>query len=543
MRIAPKLPNETARLAAVHRSGMLDTLPERPFDDVTALVAQICGTPIALISLIDADRQWFKSRIGFDVAETGRDIAFCAHAINVPDQVLVVGDTHKDDRFRDNPLVTSPPSIRFYAGAPIVTADGFALGTVCALDSQPRQLTEKQIESLRALSRLVGDLLEHAQLGRQQLAQAANNGRKQLENLLALTMDGLDLKAFIDRDFTYKYVNQTYLDYWNKRADQVEGKLVASVVGEEVFAEIQPLMARALAGESVSYFARFDYPVKGRRHMQASYLPARDAAGAILGLVIRVHDLQDMKDSEEKLRATVSLLEEKNLVQQRFIHILSHDLREPVNTIVNFASLLAADHAAALPDKAQQYLRYVTNGGERMKELLDDLLNYVHIDHAQPELRPIELDRVMIGVGEDLADAIARKMASVEWDALPVISGERSLIRILMQNLVANAIKFSRPSVAPIVRVSAVDTGDFWELRIQDNGIGIPQAKLEKVFELFQRLNTRKEFDGTGLGLATCRKIVELHNGRIWVTSELGKGSCFHVTLPKINMHPGQKTA
>lgn len=543
MRIAPKLPNETARLAAVHRYGMLDTLPERAFDDITALVAQICGTPIALISLIDADRQWFKSRIGLDVAETGRDIAFCAHAINVPDQVLVVADMHKDDRFRDNPLVTSPPSIRFYAGAPIVTADGFALGTVCALDSQPRQLTEKQIGSLRMLSRLVGDLLEHAQLSRQQVAQAANNGRKQLENLLALTMDGLDLKAFIDRDFTYKYVNQTYLDYWNRRADQVEGKLVASVVSEEVFAEIQPLMVRALAGESVSYFARFDYPVKGRRHMQASYLPARDAAGAIIGLVIRVHDLQDMKDSEEKLRTTVSLLEEKNLVQQRFIHILSHDLREPVNTIVNFASLLATDYATALPDKARQYLRYVANGGERMKELLDDLLNYVHIDHAPPELRPIELDRVMIGVGEDLADSIARKMASVEWDALPVISGERSLIRILMQNLVANAIKFSRPSMAPEVRVFAADTGNFWELCVQDNGIGIPQAKLEKVFDLFQRLNARKEFDGTGLGLATCRKIVELHNGRIWATSELGKGSCFHVTLPKINMHPGQKTA
>ena len=534
MLIAPKPQNEKQRLAALHRYGILDTLPDRAFDDIVSLVAQLCGTPVALISLVDTDRNWFKARVGFEYTEISRDIGFCSHAIVESDQVMIVADALEDERFRDDPLVTQAPSIRFYAGAPIVTQDGFVLGAICAIDHQPRQLNDAQIGSLRALSNLVINLLEHARLLREKAKQAIDTGRHQMENLLALSMDGLDLQAFIGPDYTYKYLNRTYLDYWNKRPEQAVGKSVAEVMGEEAFAKVQPMMARALEGASVSSFARVDYPTKGARHMQVSYMPARDVGGTVIGLVFRANDVQELKDSEDKLSATVALLEEKNRSQQHFIHILSHDLSEPVNTIVNFASLLTTDHAAALPDEAQQYLRFIANGGERMKELLDDLLVYVRIDDDRLVLRPIEFNRLMARVCEDLGDAISRKQAKVEWAALPVIVGERSLIRILMQNLVVNAIKFSRPDVAPVVLISAVDHGDSWELRVQDNGIGIPEAKREKIFGLFQRLHSRQKFSGTGLGLTTCRKIVELHNGRIWASAAPEHGSRFHVMLPKI---------
>lgn len=157
---APPPPDESERLSELHNFGILDTVAEASYDAITYLASQICDTPIALISLIDEDRQWFKSRVGLGVQETPRDQAFCAHAIHEPDSIMMVRDALEDSRFATNPLVLGDPSIRFYAGAPLVTVTGKALGTLCVIDRKPRELSPDQQKSLSALSTQVMALLE-----------------------------------------------------------------------------------------------------------------------------------------------------------------------------------------------------------------------------------------------------------------------------------------------------------------------------------------------------------------------------------------------
>lgn len=194
MHPAPFPANEPQRLEALRQFQVLDTLPEREYDDIALVAAQICGTPIALVSLVDADRQWFKARVGLAATETPRDVAFCAHAILEPARLFVVPDAAADPRFADNPLVVEEPRIRFYAGAPLVTDGGQALGTLCVVDRVARSLSPEQEQALAALARQVMsqlalrraviDLTEAAE-ERRRHADRLHDYQRRLEEVLA----------------------------------------------------------------------------------------------------------------------------------------------------------------------------------------------------------------------------------------------------------------------------------------------------------------------------------------------------------------------
>lgn len=543
MQAALPLPNESRRLERLRSLGVLDTLPQAAYDHITSLASAICDTPIALISLVDQDRQWFKSRVGLDAAQTPRELAFCAHAIHTPDQVMVVNDALSDVRFHDNPLVTGQPDIRFYAGAPIVTDDGFALGTVCVIDQHSRTLNDSQLVALQNLAKLVLSLMEHDAQRRAMEAERERAAAREAEVQSALTAAGLDLLSYVDTDYRYRDVNRCYLDYWAKPEIDIVGRRIPELMGEALFSSVvKPHFDRALSGEEVSYEAVIDFPGKGRRAVEVSYLPVKNAQGAISGVVVRAHDIHGIRLREHRLQSTVEQLEHKTLELQRFIHIISHDLREPINTIHNFASLLAED-AQGAPPAPKSYLRFVLDGNQRLKVLLDDLVELLVLDRHSVSFASVDLNQLASNVQDDLRSALDASGATVEVQPLHGVQGDSTLLRILLQNLVANGIKFCPKDRQPVVKIATEVSADGTTcLMVTDNGIGIPSDQTEKIFETFTRLNNKRDFAGSGLGLAICRRIAELHQGTVKVkSSQPGLGSCFELQLPAHLSQPSQE--
>lgn len=199
MKVAAPPPNEAERLASLSAHDILDTPPEQGFDDLTALASHICGTPIALVSLVDAHRQWFKSRVGLAAAETPRDVAFCAHTI-LGDGMMVVQDAFEDERFHDNPLVTGAPHVRFYAGAPLKARDGHALGTLCIIDHVPRRLSDSQHGALARLGRQVEAQLQ-LRLRLREAEQREAESRSQRDTLARVQAQKDELLHLVMRDF------------------------------------------------------------------------------------------------------------------------------------------------------------------------------------------------------------------------------------------------------------------------------------------------------------------------------------------------------
>jgi signal transduction histidine kinase len=243
--------------------------------------------------------------------------------------------------------------------------------------------------------------------------------------------------------------------------------------------------------------------------------------------------LRDLRQSHAQLQTNAEALRVANEGLLQFVRIASHDLREPLNTIVQFVGLVEEDHGKHLPQDAQLYLNLALRAGQRMRTLLDDVVRYARLQHGETDPpEPVALDRVLAELRDALAARLSATGAVLRVDPLPVVMGHASLLSLLFQNLLSNALKFMPPGRKPEVSVSAHLTKDHAIITVGDNGIGIAEEHLALLFQPFQRLHLRSEYEGAGLGLALSRQIAEAHGGTIQVCTQPGAGSRFSVRLP-----------
>jgi len=258
----------------------------------------------------------------------------------------------------------------------------------------------------------------------------------------------------------------------------------------------------------------------------------RDERGEPRRWLGAVTDITERKRAEEKLKAALADLERSNKELEQFAYVASHDLQEPLRMVSSYTQLLAQRYEGQLDEKAKKYIDYAVDGAIRMQRLINDLLTYSRVGTRGNPLAPTDSRAVLGEALRNLAAMIEEKQALVTNDDLPTVRADASQLAQVFQNLIANAIKF-RGEAPPRVHVSAREQAGEWIFSVADNGIGIDPQYADRLFVIFQRLHTRDEYPGTGIGLALCRRIVERHGGRIWFESELGKGSTFYFTIPK----------
>lgn len=350
----------------------------------------------------------------------------------------------------------------------------------------------------------------------------------QLATIIESTDDGIISKTL-----------DGYILTWNRGAEKIFGYTRQEAVGRnisllfpsELLEEETELMDKVMKGYILSQYEtvrmRKDH---AKINVAITLSPIKNKTGTIVGVSKIVRDITKQKEEQEKLKL-FAILESKSKEMEQFAYIASHDLREPLLTIKNYVELFIADYGATVEREPKRYLNSILKATNRMDTLIHALLEYSKLSKIK-QVQEVNCNDMLEQVKEDLGNIITKTKATITNDNLPVIKAYPVELKLLFQNLLVNAMKYHKPNTLPEVNISARKFSNFFEFRVMDNGIGIAEENKERIFLMFQRLHKREEYEGTGIGLAHCKKIVELHNGKIWVESELGKGSTFVFTIP-----------
>jgi PAS domain S-box-containing protein len=520
---APIPADEQARLDALRALNVLDTPAEERFDRITRVAAHLFGAPMAMVSLVDADRHFLKACVGLDRATIPRDIGFCSHAI-LTDEPLVVEDTHADERFVDNPLVTGPPHLRFYVGEPLRAPGGARVGTLCVLDHEPRRVTRAELDALRDLARWVESELANIELGAALAAQ--REGDELVEGILRATVEGI---IGMDREGCIVFANPAAVRMLGWSEDELIGH-VAHDLFHHSHADGSPFRweecptRRAVTHAETVHLEDVFWRRDGTSFPCESLTAPLRRDGEVIGAVSSFLDVSQRREVER--------------MKDEFASVVGHELRTPLTSIRASLGLLAGGVLGELPGDAAQVVETAVENTERLVRLINDTLDLERIEAgvAPLNLRPqmaADLIRDAAAVVAPMAVEAGVEVVSAPGGGETVLADRDRVVQALT-NLIGNAVKFSPRGETVTVGAER----DRYEVvfSVTDRGRGVPVDQQQAIFERFVQVDASDARDrgGTGLGLAIARRIVEIHGGRIWVSSTPGEGATFGLTLQAV---------
>jgi len=527
---APLAKNEAARINALREYAILDSPDEPAFERITRLTARLLGMPITLLTFVDEDRQWFKSTYGLNRRETPREISFCTHAI-LSDEVMVVPDATADERFAENLLVTGEPNIRFYAGAPLRTPDGLNLGTLCAIDTVPRQFSLDEQQVLADFAALAMDELQLRIALREKSQHMAA-----IEHLRA----GVLVTDPSAPDNPIIFCNPGFNNMTGYSPEEVLGRNCRFLQGPEADPVVVAEIRRAIDERRL-----FNGLIRNRRRNGEvfwNYLtitPVFDANGKLLNFVGLQQDVTDVKNARDELAASYAELRKLQELRDNLTHMIIHDLRSPLTGVIGYLDLFKRRSAAKLDAKELGYINTAFGAAEKLNEMITSLLDTNRLESGEMplDLRGHDVSEIVRTATQSLAAAFGeRKITSDLGDAAHIAFCDADLVRRVVSNLLTNALKFTSAKGSITVRVAS--NRDFIEVSVSDTGPGIPAEHHGKIFEKFGQVESGTRHS-TGLGLAFCKLAVEAQGGRIGVESAPGEGSRFWFTLPRPTFRRG----
>ncbi|MDX1284000.1 MAG: ATP-binding protein, partial [Draconibacterium sp.] len=357
---------------------------------------------------------------------------------------------------------------------------------------------------------------------------------KASQSLYQSLVDTLPLNIYrIDKEGRVTFANKTYLKTEKVALKDLLGKTThernPKELADKYVADDERVMREKTIIHDVEEHVLPDY---SKQFVEVIKFPIFDANGEVDGVQGVYWDVTDKMEADKILQETLAKLEDSNQELEQFAYVASHDLQEPLRKVKNYTELLERRYIEQLDDKAKRYMDIVTSGATRMEILIQDLLSLSRVVTRGKEFTTVDMNKVVASATDILELKIIEEKAEIKVDELPVIKGDEGQLVQLFQNLIGNAVKF-RGETDPVVEVKVQSVKDRWMISISDNGIGFDEQFAERIFVVFQRLHTRTEYQGTGIGLAVCKKIVERHGGKIWAESKQEEGATFNFTIPK----------